>query len=75
MRAKTKESFDRINLTFSHAGMEFINYMTLIRPLDQQAENGDAAAETLLKIMFDFDKLIQVASNPAYFKKSSASET
>ena len=57
--------------TFSNASLEFINFMSMIRGLDEQAASGDQGAEQVLEIMFRFQKLIAVASDPKYQKKSN----
>lgn len=69
MRPETGKVFDEIVETFSSASMEFLSFLQLVRCLDRQAAEGDPGSQKLLKIVTDFHKLIQVASNPKYQKK------
>ena len=71
MRPETQKAFNQIVDTFSNAGLEFINFMSMIRGLDEQAGNGDQGAKQILDIMFRFNRLIEVASDPKYQKKSN----
>ena len=68
MRAETQKIFTDIVETFSSADQRFLAFMMLVRQLDEQAASGDPASATLLKIVTDFHKLIDVASNPKYKK-------
>ncbi len=69
MRPETQKIFSDIVETFSSADHRFLSFMMLVRQLDAQAAEGDKASETLLKIVTDFHRLIDVASNPKYQKK------
>ena len=63
MRPETKKKVDSITDCFSGAdgGVEFAKFLSLVTEMDQQAAEGDAAAEEILQIVRNFHFLIRVA--------------
>ena len=59
---EVEASLNNILYTFSEENdTDFVCLLTLIRDLDVQAAKGDMAAKSLLKILTDFSRLIDVS--------------
>jgi len=39
----------------------FVHFLAMLRNLDEQASNGDKPAQVLIKMVLDFNKLIEIA--------------
>jgi len=62
MRTLTKDALDNIVDCFSCAdgGIHFMSVTQLIEEFDKRAEDGDKAAERLIEVVYQFNRLINV---------------
>jgi len=60
MRTPTKDALDNIVDCFSCAngGIHFLSVIQLIEEFDQRAEDGDKAAEQIIDVIYQFNRLI-----------------
>jgi hypothetical protein len=61
MRSETQTHLNNIMDTMSSAGPKFIDFLSTLRALDEDAANGDQDAERLIQTVIHFSKLINAS--------------
>jgi len=65
---EVRDAFYHVLDTFSGANEDFVALLFLVRKLDDQAANGDAAATEALQVVMRMSRLIDAATKIVLFK-------